>query len=244
MRTKIIASCSDNPIILKHACYNALFLPSPKVNVHYMCISQKNVMLDIAGDHIRVVGKFYNHHMLVADKFNDGRTCTLKVIHYTVRNLRGFSILNVSHNSISHGTKGKAGTVLEEDYIIKDGAKLEVLTYTPPSEQLHSTDEAIEHARTRLGEMEYNVFFNNCESFVNWALTSNEKSSQGSRATAETIKILSAGRSGAAVGGIVGTSVGPIGTVIGSAIGSLVGLASTGAVSFNGILLKKQKMHY
>ena len=194
------------------------------------------IHVSIAGDHIRVVDVFYNHHMLVTEVFNDGRT--LKVIHYTAGNLMFFSVSSASRLSISRNTNGNAGTVLEEDYIIYDVAKLEVLTYTPPSKQRHSTDEAIERSRTRLGEMEYNVFFNNCESFVNWALTSNEKSSQGSRAAAGTITMSILW--GAVVGGAIGTSVGPVGTLA----GGLVGLASTGAVSFTGILLTKQKMHY
>lgn len=42
----------------------------------------------------------------------------------------------------------------------------------------YSAEEIVSRAYSRLGEMEYNLFFNNCEHFVNWCIYGKERSSQ------------------------------------------------------------------
>ena len=110
------------------------------------------VYIDNSGDHIRVVNYatdanpngLYDHHMLVIDVL-DG--ISLKVIHHT-------------------------GVVVKEEVIKLNAGeyKIELLEYPEQTEQFPS-DKAIERARGRLGEEKYNIFNNNCECFVNWAIT-------------------------------------------------------------------------
>ncbi len=54
--------------------------------------------------------------------------------------------------------------------VYKDG----VVIYTP--------EEAIARARSRKGEAKYKLLSNNCESFVNWALTGEDVTDQGDAA--------------------------------------------------------------
>ena len=182
--------------------------------------------MSVAGDHIRVVHAVYHHHMLVTEVYKpDGK---LKVIHFS----SGRSDSRLS-------SKLASARIVEEYYIIKPGTELEVLTYKLPRKQLYTTDEAIERARNRLGENDYNAFFYNCESFVNWALTGEEKSQQGTRAAAGTIvgSIATAGGVGAGVGGAIGSALGPVGTVAGGAIGGLIGVVGSSVVSLTGVLI-------
>ena len=44
-----------------------------------------------------------------------------------------------------------------------------------------SVPEGISRARSRLSETDYNIFNNNCESFVNWAVTNRNVMDQGQR---------------------------------------------------------------
>ena len=51
-----------------------------------------------------------------------------------------------------------------------------------------SPDEAIERAKSCIGEKAYDLFDNNCESFVNWTLTGQNYTYQG-RAAKATIAV-------------------------------------------------------
>ena len=197
--------------------------------------------LYITGDHIRVVYTFYDHYMLVTEDYNGDER--LKVIHYTGAFDSRLSS-KISSASVSGSTKGRGGIIKEdlEDIAEKE---LEVLTYKSPTKP-YPTDDAIRRARTRLGENKYNAFFNNCETFVNWALTGEGKSAQGSKAAAGTIgtSMLAAGGIGAVSGAVIGTGVfGPIGTVAGGAIGGAVGFFGSGLVSLTGVLITKLKIN-
>lgn len=55
---------------------------------------------------------------------------------------------------------------------------IDLLTYSH-GEAVNTGMDAVRKARTKLGETEYNIFFNNCESFVNWAIIEKRKSNQG-----------------------------------------------------------------
>ena len=57
-------------------------------------------------------------------------------------------------------------------------AKVTVLTFKDLPETLYPPEEAFERARTRLGEKRWELFTNNCEHLVNWALTGVACSSQ------------------------------------------------------------------
>ena len=81
--------------------------------------------------------------------------------------------------------KNKAGKivglnnkVLEEDIIIK--GIIERAVYKN-NVSMVSVPERISRARSRLSETDYNIFDNNCESFVNWAVTNRNVTDQGQR---------------------------------------------------------------
>jgi hypothetical protein len=154
-----------------------------------------------SGDHIRVVRGAtetnphgtYDHHMLVIAVLDD---VTLHVIHYTgeVANAAADSAVT-SFSSFGsfgggedvdcesgEGARGGPGPAAVKEQRVKIQVrteKVEVLEYPEQRDlSLFSPDEAIERARGRLGEKEYGVFKNNCECFVNWAVTGIATSNQ------------------------------------------------------------------
>ena len=97
---------------------------------------------------------------------------------------------------------GDKGIVLEEE-IPFDGIGIELVSYRD-NVQLYKSGKAIARARSRLNEKNYSVYFNNCESFVNWALTGENVTYQGKVAVAAT---------GAGAGAGVGAGVAVAGAV-------------------------------
>ena len=75
--------------------------------------------------------------------------------------------------------EGEARAAIQEHQVKVDARteKVELLEY-PSNICLYSPDKAIERAKSRLGEKEYSVFKNNCECFVNWAITGKAVSNQ------------------------------------------------------------------
>ena len=59
---------------------------------------------------------------------------------------------------------------------------LEQLEYEP-GVAINIGQKAITRARERLDETDYNLLFKNCESFVNWAITTREETNQGELGT-------------------------------------------------------------
>ena len=77
-------------------------------------------------------------------------------------------------------TRG-GGMVVREQKVRIDvkAEKVELLKYPEKDNlKLYSPDEAIKRARSRLDEKEYGLFQNNCECFVNWAITGQSISNQ------------------------------------------------------------------
>ena len=169
----------------------ALYMQFPQIHWWY-CIS--------LGDHIRVVRGAsesnphgtYDHHMLVIAVINDD---TVLVIHYTgevadaaadsaatsFSSFGSFVGRGASEDVDCEGGEGARGggssAVLEQKVKIHARReKVELLEY--PDIKLFSPDKAIERARSRLGEREYGLFKNNCECFVNWAVTGIATSNQ------------------------------------------------------------------
>ena len=105
---------------------------------------------------------YIDHHMLVTKVISD---VELKVIHYTLEK------------------ETYTARVIEEEVKVSLlTEKVEVLEY--PKESFYSVfppEKAVERARGRLGETQYGVVTNNCESFVNWALTGEAFSVQSAR---------------------------------------------------------------
>ena len=95
------------------------------------------------GDHLKVDKGFYSHHGLYIG--------SNKVIHYT-----GFA------NGMSSGPV-KITTV--DDFSF--GSEIQIVEHT---NEKYSVDKAIQRAKSRIGEQDYNLILNNCEHFVNWCL--------------------------------------------------------------------------
>ena len=130
----------------------------------------------------------YDHHMLVVAVIDD---VTLHVIHYTgnvasaaadsaVTSFSSFGNFSGREDVDCEGEE-RGGSVVSEDKITIQvrTEKVELLEY--PEQQglsLFPPDEAIKRARSRLGEKEYQIFKNNCECFVNWAVTGIATSNQ------------------------------------------------------------------
>ena len=155
--------------------------------------------LPILGDHIRVVRGAtesnphgtYDHHMLVIAVLDD---VTLHVIHYTgevadaatdsaVTSFSSFGSFGGGEDVDCEGEEGGRGgsaAVKEQKVRIQVSTeKVEVLQYPEGRGlKLYTPKEAIDRARTRLGEKEYGLFKNNCECFVNWAVTGIATSNQ------------------------------------------------------------------
>ena len=131
----------------------------------------------------------YYHHMLVI-KVIDPYRKEVQVIHYT-----------------TSAVEGQGNQILEEDVIITEPIELVVYKDDIP---MWDVEEGIRRARSRKGETDYKLFSNNCESFVNWALTSEDVTDQGKTAP---IKI--------GVGAAIGVGAVAIG------VGALMGMFSS-----------------
>ena len=117
-----------------------------------------------AGDHLRVVrgttelssSGLYDHHMLLIQVRGE----RILIIHYT------------------GDEQSNSAKIIEQEVEIDLKIDvLEILRYSE-TEEVFSADEAIKRARERAGEEEYGLFSNNCECFVNWALTGKNVSNQ------------------------------------------------------------------
>ena len=123
--------------------------------------------------------------MLVVEVI-DAKRCVIQFIHCTTRTSYKKALLS--------GTS----IVMEEEIPILE--KIERVQYKDHV-RVCSPQNAIEQARSRLGEQKYSVFSNNCESFVNWALTSQDVTDQGTEAAVVTavvgMGVVAAGAAGA-----------------------------------------------
>lgn len=188
-----------------------------------VCLKLLLTLPSFSGDHIRIKRFLYNHHMIVVEVHDDE---WVTVIHYTGGRNRSVPS--------SFSAKRRA-SIIEERKKFSGGeiSKLEILTYHGDINVFPPT-EAICRARSRKGEEQYNLFFSNCENFVNWALTDKKLSAQGDKAfvATSTSTGTAAGATGGAVfGGIVGGVVaGPLGAILGGVVGICIGGASAGTV--------------
>ncbi len=138
--------------------------------------STNDTSLVSTGSHIRVIRLssssneqgYYDHHMLVVSVPAANK---LRVLHYSQAGGEGMGSLN------SFGGGGAAATVLEETVTIANGDKIELLEY-PKDVECFSAEKSIRRAKQRLGEENYSFFSNNCECFVNWAITDQNISNQ------------------------------------------------------------------
>ena len=167
----------------------------------------------------------YDHHMLVIDVYSAN---SFRVIHYSSLVERGPGQEAYSSALDSYGLQGSRdenggraplGVVLEETLTVKeeDFKDMCVLKY-PEGVQLFSVEESITRARSRLNEKEYNLITNNCECFVNWAITGEAVSYQIVSGTAAALKgaakhAKEAYEKGGSLFGVVGNGL--LGAVVG-----------------------------
>ena len=120
------------------------------------------------GDHIKVNKEKYDHHLLVVKVVSDEE---VHVIHYS----NGDEGPKIRFQWPP--TRPDMGLITEE-VRRTNPAKVTVLTFRDAPETVYTAEEAFERARTRLGEKRWELFTNNCEHLVNWALTGVARSSQ------------------------------------------------------------------
>ena len=124
-----------------------------------------------------------------------------KVIHYTSLFERGPGHEDEHPNPAASSTSGLGiarnengeriplGVVAEETLTVteEDLKNMQVLRY-PEGVQVFSVEESITRARSRLNEKDYHLVTNNCECFVNWAITGEAVSYQVVSGTMAALK--------------------------------------------------------
>ena len=116
------------------------------------------------------------------------------VIHYTAEDSSkgatmpksaqetGVSGLGLMFSSGSGSSVQGVAAVIEEEITLDPTSDtVEVVRYNIET-YVYPASKAIRRARSKIGEQEYHLFNNNCESMVNWALTGEAISKQGDNA--------------------------------------------------------------
>ena len=99
------------------------------------------------------------------------------VIHYTPG--QGDGKLASMELSCCKSSGQSPGRIIEQTIEIDlNNETIEVVEYAE-GEAKYTEWHVVIHARKRIGEERYNLLFNNCESFANWAVTGKNKSDQG-----------------------------------------------------------------
>ena len=99
----------------------------------------------------------------------------------TLASFPGPAQLFIACSTEKHGESGVQGVAMVIEEVVEldpTTETVEIITYSTKT-SVYSPDKAIERARTKIGEQAYHLFNNNCESFVNWALTGEAESKQG-----------------------------------------------------------------
>lgn len=158
------------------------------------------------GMHLCVGKPFYTHHGIGDDKGG--------VIHYSglADGLQSGPICQVSLQEFSDG----------KQIFVKEHRN-----------RKYSCKEAVERAKSRIGENAYSVFGNNCEHFVEWCIEGKHSSDQVDRGVATTAPVSSV-MAGAGTVGIISSA----GTVAGlSGPGIMSGLAGVGSAVGGGAVV-------
>ena len=145
----------------------------------------------------------------------------LLVIHYT--NNRGSqssgSSFAVSEVTMQSGISF-AAKIVEEKLLVDPAKEIVQLLEFPDTMTIYEGKAAVQRARSKRGEESYNIFWNNCESFVNWCITGQKKSPQGEKA------LETAGKIGVATAVVAGIVMAPV------TFGFLLGAAAVGVGVF------------
>lgn len=109
------------------------------------------------------------------------------------------------------------------------GSEIKVRSYT---ERKYSRNEAVERARSRIGEDAYSIWGNNCEHFAEWCITGNHNSKQVNTAVGvgSVVSGVAAGTGAVAVVSSAGVVAGLSGSGVMSGLAAVGGTVGGGAV--------------
>ena len=195
---------------------------------------------------MRIMNLIYDHHMLVVRVVDNTH---LVVIHYSESTgtdgipqavqAIGFSS-TASGTAVSSGNCAIAEVVETEVIVDPKSNEIELLQY-PKSVAIYTGQKAVSRAREKNAERKYNLFFNNCESFVNWCITDKRVSNQGETALKRLVAVAGVVvGTGIGVGAIVGVKLAlGVGTPVLLGVG--VGIVVVGAAGMIGLVLLERK---
>ena len=153
------------------------------------------------GDHVRIVRLIYNHHFVVMDVHDDNY---VTVVHYNAKaELDSFLIfpeifIAFANYFIIIGSICKFGILLpaqvrkQKIKVNPKSETVQILRYSP-NETVFSKTDILKRANSKIGHNEYNLFWNNCESFINWITIGKSVSNQGKNAAIAAVALLFAG---------------------------------------------------
>ena len=120
----------------------------------------------------------------------------LKVIHCTGYQNQNYSTSLAAESGVASAlssfslSDGIVAVIKEESvYLDPKEQTVELLEYKEPNVVKYNGKEAIIRAQARVGDTSFSIFFKNCESFVNWAITGQEVTNQGELAAAGLLAV-------------------------------------------------------
>ncbi|XP_061188574.1 uncharacterized protein LOC133196730 [Saccostrea echinata] len=115
----------------------------------------------------------YDHHFLVTDATEN----KLTIVHYAPKRISMIILLKGVAEIIQESVEV---TDSDETLDFSSGVYHITSDYYPKTQEEKS--EAVKRAKRRLGERQYSVFHNNCDSFVSWTLLGKSYSHQAMNA--------------------------------------------------------------
>ena len=128
--------------------------------------------------------------MCVMDILDEKR---LMVVHFNNKKMLDMFLLfpqlvvDVSNYMVIIGSLMKFGVLFaaevrkQELIVDAEREEVQVLEYDE-TETVFDRDEILKRAHSKVGINDYNIFFNNCESFINWIMIGRRASNQGKNA--------------------------------------------------------------
>lgn len=118
----------------------------------------------------------YYHHLFVGDVDTDG--CDL--YHYKGKSslpFVSFPPAQITKVRLQYVTYGSCSEILSIFNFYK-GDTVEIVDRSDYPTTEEERNKCIERAKARIGEIQYTLSFNNCESFVNWIFSNDSSSNQ------------------------------------------------------------------
>lgn len=149
------------------------------------------------GDHVRIKRRLYDHHCLVVKVLDENYA---KVVHFNAKaacdplmRLPASIIYFVNYiviifSLLKFGLLCAARVRKQRLYIDPVAENVQRLDYFP-SQKVFSTEEIMERAESILGSCDYNMFWNNCESLINFIIIGKRVSNQLLRAIKYTVAV-------------------------------------------------------